>query len=419
MLSHKVSTFSLRLLVFGLALQAFFLLSTLFLLLDLGSADLTVPFNNWGDTTWFTVVVKGMVDNGWTYIIPQLSAPFELHAAAFPAMTHADWVVMKLLSFFNPEPGAIINLFWLCSIVFAGWLAAVAMTLLGIEVWLACIMGALYAFLPFAFFRNVAHITLVYYCVPGICALAVWIAGGCPELRSRCIKSIGFLALFVQALNYIYYSFFALLILAVAGWRGAIVSNSARPIRTALVAIVFTLSFASINLTPSFLSWHQEGKPPDMGYKHAAEAEIYGLKLRTMLTPSKSNLIPPFSDWAQKNRSTPFPNENENVTARLGPMAALGLIYLTLISLGLVKARVSRPSRSVITNNLAFLSLFTLLFVTVGGLGSLFNLLVLPEFRAYNRFSVFIAFFVLSGFALWWQSAFERMRCRASKRALL
>ena len=410
---------TVKALVFALGVQALVLIATLYFFLELWSSDLTVPFNNWGDTTWFTVVVKGLVQNGWVYDIPQLSAPFELRSAAFPIMTHTDWAVMKVLSLFNPEPGAVINLFWLCSIVFAGWMGAAAMALIGVELWLACIMGLLYALLPFAFFRNVAHINLVYYCVPGICIFALWIANGCEEARSRPIKIMGYFSILCQAFNYIYYNYFALLLFAAAGWRGAINMRSSHPIKAALMAMFITLSCASVNLTPSFVSWYQYGMPPDMGYKRAAEAETYGLKFRTMLTPSEGNSLPVLSDWAQRNRSAAFPNENENVTARLGPMAALGLTFLTLVSLGLMRTGSSDSRNVALIQNLAFLSLFVFLVATVGGLGSLLNLLVIPDFRAYNRFSVFIAFFALSAIALWWQTIYRQMKSGLTKNILI
>ena len=59
--------------------------------LHLWRIDFSVPFNYWGDTFGEWSPVKGMIENGWTYEIPQLSAPFILSAAAFPSMTNLDW----------------------------------------------------------------------------------------------------------------------------------------------------------------------------------------------------------------------------------------------------------------------------------------------------------------------------------------
>jgi len=71
--------------------------------LNLRRYDLRVPIDYWGDTLWFTVLVKGMIQNGWTFEIPQLSAPYGLSAVAFPCMTAFDWGVMKVITLFSKE----------------------------------------------------------------------------------------------------------------------------------------------------------------------------------------------------------------------------------------------------------------------------------------------------------------------------
>ncbi|MBK8963456.1 MAG: hypothetical protein IPM75_10335 [Candidatus Competibacteraceae bacterium] len=54
---------------------------------------------------------KRMLDNGWTYNIPQLSAPFSLSAAAFPSMTNLDWAIMKVISLFINDAGGVFKYF--------------------------------------------------------------------------------------------------------------------------------------------------------------------------------------------------------------------------------------------------------------------------------------------------------------------
>jgi phosphoglycerol transferase len=43
----------------------------------------------------------------------------------------------------------------------------------------------------------------------------------------------------------------------------------------------------------------------------------------------------------------------------------------------------------------------------VGGFGAIFNQII-PDIRAYNRFSVFIAFFTLAGLGWWWQARMQK-----------
>lgn len=399
--SNRLLDFNLLQFTCALSAQLLVISIILFFGLRLWSIDLSVPFNYWGDTVWFSVPIKGMIDNGWVYTIPQLSAPFALNASAFPSMTHTDWLVMKLISLFANEPGTVLNVFWFSSIVFTAWSTALALSLLGARLWLAAVAGLVYAFLPFALLRNVAHISLVYYCVPLLSLFSIWVAQGCTAPHSRLIRWVGIFAAIAQGFDYIYYSFFALLLFGFAGWFGSVQARSWHPLKQASIAGIFILFSATINLTPSFLSWQSHGKPPDMAYKSSVEAEIYGLKLRKLLAPNEANRFPVFSQWAQRDKSAGFPLENENVTARLGPMAAAGLLLLLMVKLRLV--RLSNNPESEIIRSVATLSLFVILFSTIGGLGAIFNL-AFVEFRTYNRFSVFVAFFALTGIIMWWQS---------------
>jgi len=372
--------------------------------LRLWKIDISVPFNYWGDTLWFAVPVKGMTQNGWAYQIPQLSAPFSLSAIAFPSVTNLDWLLMKAISLLVSDAGAILNIFWLFSIVLTAWSATLAFYLLQVKRWMAFGMGIVYAFLPFALLRNTAHINLVYYCVPLLSLLAIYLARGCEHPRDKIVCAVGYGAALAQGFDYIYYSFFSVLLFAFAGWLGFRQVKSWKPIKAAAIACGTILIAASVNLTPSFLSWYTNGTP-DLNYKSAEDSETYGLKIRNMLTPHEANITPILRQWGQTDKIN-FPTENENKTARLGPIAAIGLLLLLMTSLGV--ARVPEITyESGAMKSVASLALFSFLFATVGGFGAIFNQLV-PDFRSYNRFSVFIAFFAIAGLGWWWQARIQK-----------
>src|SRR4030095_12128624 len=377
--------------------------------LQLWKIDMSVPFNYWGDTLWFAVPVKSMIQNGWAYEVPQLSAPFSLSAIAFPLITHLDWVWMKGISLMVPDAGAVLNIFWLLSIVLTAWSATLALYLLQVNRWMAFGMGIVYAFLPFALLRNTAHIDLVYYCIPLLSVLAIYLAQGCEHPRGAMIRIGGYGAALAQGFNFIYYSFFSVLLLAFAGWLGFRRTKSWKPIRAGAIACGTILLAAFVNLTPSFLSWYTNGKP-DLNFKSAEESEIYGLKIRKMLAPHEANMVPICRQWGEKDKSINFPNENENTSARLGPMAATGLLLLLMTSLGVVRTPETTYESGAI-KSVASLALFSLLFATVGGFGAIFNQVV-PDFRGYNRFSVFIAFFAIAGLGWWWQARMQTVAPR-------
>jgi len=386
--------------------QAFAVMGIAIFSLRFYSYDLRVPFIYGGDTLVILMFIKGMLLNGWPFDIPQLSAPYGMSAAAFPIMTNFDWLIMKGISVFTSEPGLILNLFWLLTLVFSAYAATACMRLLGIGRLYSFAAGILYAYLPFALLRNVAHINLVYYLVP------INLASGLQLTNNQQIRRITYLACVAQGFNYIYFSFFAVGLFIFAAFIGYINKRSRSLMRVAAIAIGLVVGATIINLSPSFYSWYKNGKPPEMEYKYAAEAEIFGAKIRQMIAPHRDNILPMLQTWGKKDSAARYPNENENVTARLGIIGSVGFILLLLISLGVVRpaAGVKMP-----LTTLAALSLFTLLVITVGGFGAVLNLLTVPDIRAYNRFSVFISFFALAGLGIYlsaWYSTVSLSRTR-------
>jgi phosphoglycerol transferase len=83
-----------------------------------------------------------------------------------------------------------------------------------------------------------------------------------------------------------------------------------------------------------------------------------------------------------------FPNENENRTTRLGTILSIG--FVAMLAQFLFLQRVAPQRRAA-----AALTIACVLLATVGGFGAIFDLLVTPDIRAYNRIVVFIAFFAI------------------------
>jgi phosphoglycerol transferase len=368
-------------------------------LFNLWRFDFSVPFNYWGDTLWYLVPIKGLLDHGWTIHVPELSAPFTLNTAAFPSLTTIDWSIMKAIAAVTGTeyPGVVLNVFWLTSIVLTGWTAAYSLHRLQIGPFLSIAGGTLYAFLPFALLRNTGHISLVYYTVPLLCLLAVYLADWEDSAPARRTRTVGYVAAVLQGFNYIYFSFFAVLLFLFSGLLGYRRTGSVTPLKAAVFATALVTAAAALNMIPAVLSWHQGGTPPNMDYKHPAEAEIYALKIRKLLSPHERSVYP-LSAWGQWDAKAAFPHENENTAARLGPFAAIGLILLLLVALGLYGREESDLDRRLRT--LSSLALLSLLVTTVGGAGAILNVLTVPDIRAYNRFSVFIAFFAVAALAL-------------------
>ena len=121
---------------------------------------------------------------------------------------------------------------------------------------------------------------------------------------------------------------------------------------------------------------------------------MYGLRIRQMLTPIQDHRLPLMRDLRDKIVAAGFPNDaNESSSAALGTIGVIGFAILCCVAVGRPRERVLGDAR------LRLLSGFVIalvLIAEVGGLGSLFNIFVVHEFRAYNRISPFNCL-VLSG----------------------
>ena len=362
--------------------------------------NINVPLVYDGDAEVFLMYVKSLILNTWNWNIPQLSAPFGFSGAAFPLMTNFDWILMKLLAIFSSEAGFILNIFYFSTILATSLISKYAFVKIGVNRFLAGACGVTYAFLPYVFLRNISHINLVYYAVPILCLISIDIATNAFKEKSKEFKIILYGASVVQGFNYIYFSFFAIFIYFFSSVYGYVSEKTIRPIKAAFIAITIIIASTLLNLTPSFYSWHKLGKPPEMTYKAAAEAEHYGLKIRSMFLPHEENVLPGFAIWAKKDKAAAFPLENENVTVRQGLVGSIGFILSLLLSLRIFKFKFGNTGLSKQLNFLASINLFIFSVVTVGGFGAIFNLLIKEDIRCYNRFSVFISFFSLAILAL-------------------
>lgn len=392
------------LLLCGAALAAVVLLVA-WKALHLAGYPLWVPMNyQEGDVIVMLMYIKGVVQDGWPLTISHLSAPFGYPAPAFPMQTSTDWLLIKGMAVFTREPGLLLNAFWLATAVMSAWSCAYATWQLRLSGLLACVAGVLYAFLPFALMRFTHHLNLVYYMVPLHCLLAALIAGGPELLRNPGqARVLGLAACVLQGFDYVYFSFFAVLLFGIAAmiaWRRA----GWRQLRLPLAAAALVTCATALNLVPSLLSWQHEGRPPEMGYKQVAEAEIYGVKLRRLLLPHADNPLRPLAAYVARDTRANFPLENENQTARLGLFGAFGMLLMLILR---VRAR-GEGMHARALDIVSGLGLATFLVITVGGFGAIINVLSVPDIRGYNRFSVFLSFFALATAALWLDARLPR-----------
>jgi phosphoglycerol transferase len=100
---------------------------------------------------------------------------------------------------------------------------------------------------------------------------------------------------------------------------------------------------------------------------------------------------------------------NENSTSSIGIVGAIGFLALLVLVIG---------ARERTDERLVFLSILTISFVvfcTVGGMSSMFAIIVSPMIRAWNRASVFVGFFSIAAALLLVQQALSRVAGSAAR----
>lgn len=382
--------------------QVVVLAVVLFFGFDLGKRDIAVPFQfrHGGDVIHHLVITKAIISSGWWWEIKDLSAPFTLKMVVFPVGGNLDHLLIKFIACFSDRPGEVLNLFWLLSFILTGISANWSFRRLSFSSPIAFGLGILYALLPFAFDRNLAHLMLVYYLVPPICTLAITIVRWHRYPLTRIHLIILYAICVLVGINYIYTAFFSCFILLVAGILSQFTEcpqgrrGRLKSAKLALGAILIVVISAFINLAPTLSLWRND--PPtrmNIGTKLVSDSEAYGLKLRHLILPIRNHPLPVLRHLAVKATEAKFPLENENRTAQLGLLGAIGFLMLLWVSVTSPVSSTPPDRHSQLLRDVSALNLAAFLLATIGGFGSLFALVVSPEIRAYNRLSVFIAFF--------------------------
>jgi hypothetical protein len=382
-------------------------------LLKLRHSDLSVPFvYNDSDGTFFNVMVKTVITNGWYLNNDSLGMPKGMEMHDFPIPDSFHFLVFKFLGLFTSNSGLIINLFFLLTFPLTTVSSLFVLRRFGISYAPAILASLLYTFTFYHFFRNVQHLMYSpYYNVPLVVMMALWIFWGelsltkTEENRTRwnlrdpkLICSV-LICLLTASTGGAYYFFFASVLLLSAGIFIAIRDKSLR--RMLLPSILIAIMFGTfiINISPNLIYFYKNGQSP-VAVRNPAEAEYCGLKVGLLLTPTLNHRLKSLAEFKDVYGKTPL--VNENVDSSLGFIGSIG--FLTLI--GFMLFHRPFPSRegvnrvSELLSHLGIMNITAVLVATIGGFGSLFNHLVSPQIRCYNRFSIFIAFLSLFAAAI-------------------
>jgi phosphoglycerol transferase len=373
-------------------------------LLRLDRADLGVPFSDAGDVLLNSALVKALVDNGWVWRNPYLGAPYVTQLFDFPFYDNLNLALMKLIALFTSNYAVVLNLFFLLTFPLTALSSLVALRNFKVSYPSSLVVSLLFAFLPYHFQRGESHLFLsAYFLVPPMTMVILWIWTG--SLPTQRLRPDGFslnrvqmwlapiICVLVGSANS-YYTFFGCYLLGVATTASAIRFKCAARLGWGLGLAAVTGAVLVINTAPNWLYAMRHGSNPVVAERAPVEAEIYGLKMTHLLLPISSHRLEFLRKTRQRyDRAT---TDGEGQTATLGVIGDVGFVFL----LGWMVCAPQGWVDGEILNGLAVLTLAALVLGTVGGLGSIFNFLIDPQIRAYNRISIYIAFFTLFSVAI-------------------
>jgi phosphoglycerol transferase len=395
--------------VFAALLSAIILVSVM----GLRREAVRMPFFYQGDTMFYHLLVKGMIDHGWFLTNPSLAAPQTLDLRDVPGTDNNFYLVLlKMIAFVKPMYPQVLNAFFLLGFPMVALSALFVLRRFGVSRPVALFASLLYTFLPFHFTRGQHHLFLsAYYFVPLMIMVVLWICRG--ELqpgRWRDPKLPGSIAIcLLAAASGYYFAFFFCFFLMFAGAVAALRQKWMKPllIPSLLVALIFSGVVA--NMLPSVTRFTEEGSVHFVR-RLAGEADVYGLRIAQLLLPVRWHRIEALSDIKVDYNMRPLINENDDSSLGLiGAIGFIGLLWWLLFRKPEMKSLDAEGSHGLL-NHLSLLNGAALLLGTIGGFGSLIAFFGLPQVRAYNRISIFIAFFALMAVALWIDRWYERFR---------
>jgi len=375
-------------------------------IMDLRKADIGVPFTYHGDALLCGSLIKGLIDNGWYLHNSFVGAPDGQYLYDFPVNANLDLIIMKIISIFIPNYAATINIYFLLTFILTTISTMLVLRHFNVSYSVSILGSLLYSFVPYHFLRGIGHLTLAaYYMIPAIVMVILWVSMSSPdrlislvEIRAgtkrlnRKSLMMVVICLLISS-SFIYYPFFSCFFLLIAGIINYISNNNKYSLLNSFILISIIIFGVLVNASPSIIYMYENGKNPEVAMRSPIESEIYGLKIAQLLMPISGHRI----SWLATvpnyyNKAAPLVNENQ--MASLGLIGSLGFLMLIVWILCLVCNGINLKEYYVL-NNLSIFNLYGLLLATVGGFGTVFAGLVLPEIRCYNRISIFIAFFSL------------------------
>ena len=366
------------------------------LVLRLWRIDWHVPLDYTGDSVLNLTLIKTVMEHAWYLQNPDLGFPHGQELYDYPVVSGEtlNLLFFRLAGLFTDDPVVVLNVFYVLTYPLTALTAYCVLRRVPLSREVSLVMALLFAWLPYHFLRGEVHVFLAaYYAVPLGAYLVLAVLRGDALLgRWRpTLMTVALCAVVATASGSFYYAAFTVFLVAVA----ALLRFVARGDRQALVAggavVAAILAVSVVQLAPTIVHHLRHGGNDEVAHRYWFESETYSLKLTNLVLPIEHHRIGPIAR-AREDYVQQIP-QSEGRVASLGIVGAVGFLWLLGVALAACLGAARRFALGL-HGGLAAVTLAAFLAATSGGLSVLFGV-IWPQIRAWNRISVFIAFFSL------------------------
>lgn len=382
-----------------------------YLLLGVYNADLSMPIHYSNDALLQAFVSKTLVDNPWHTTNAYTGMPQGTDLNDFPmGNDNFHLLIIKIITLFTSNSFLAMNIFFILTFPFTSITSFYALRQLQIQNSVSAIIALLYTFLPYHFFRSTGHLMLsAYYLIPLGIVIIIWISENkrlwliqdkindntFKWTLNKHKKDILILLLFCILIGSggLYYAFYLILLILLTGFFTSVYYKNYTPIINTILIISAITIVLIINLLPYILNNIYLGKNEAI-IRHFSESDTFSFRLMQLILPVQNHRLSFLSNLTREydHYSSLI---NENSWSTLGLIGSIGfLISIIVCLLGFSLKRESTLSKNLFL--FSSLSVFSLLYGSFGGFGTLFSFFINPAIRSNNRLSIFIAFFSLS-----------------------
>lgn len=355
--------------------------------------NLSYPYAYSGDALSHIWMIQRILE-GWIFENPRGGFPFGSNFSDYPNSDTGNFLLLKVIGYFGGVYYSVLNIYVLLTYALCFFFSFLVFCALRLQTFLAFALALIYSFTTFHLSRMGHLFYLAYFVVPIFFYFSLlWVS---PEwkdnssVRLRIVKLLGVLGAFVFLGSFgVYYAVFGCILLFLAFLYNLVngVFRGNLFISFALFGVVLGVM---LNMAPYWLYKSEHGANPQVAQRHVSHSEVYAFKLTHLVLPHSRHRVAWMSEKTNGYlRDTPF--NNENTTAAIGVLGSVGLLCAALMLVRGISGR--RVDFRVSFLIVALIVLF--LFGTMGGLGSLFAMVVSPAIRGWNRISIFIVFATL------------------------